>query len=79
MNEQNEVARMNGTGPSACSVISETMDRIAGKKKHVCDESCKYWRFPHLDTACVLSSVFSVRKGEMCAEYTPNMKVRVSE
>ena len=40
--------------------------------KHVCDESCKYWRFTHLDTACVLSPVFSVPKGEMCAEYTPN-------
>ncbi len=42
---------------------------LEGKEKHECDASCKYWRFPHLDTACVLSPVFSVRKSEMCTEY----------
>jgi len=54
------------------SVILETLARVEGRKKHVCDSTCKYWRFPHLDRACVLSEVFSVRKGEICTEYQPN-------
>ena len=53
-------------------VILETMAKIEGCEKHVCDSTCKYWRFPHLDRACVLSDVFSVCKGEMCTEHQPN-------
>jgi hypothetical protein len=53
------------------SAILETMAKIEGREKRVCDSTCKYWRFPHLDRACVLSEVFSVRRGEMCTEYQP--------
>ncbi len=38
------------------------------EKREACDEKCKYWKFPHLETACVLSDVFSVKKGELCYE-----------
>ena len=34
-----------------------------------CNKSCEYWKFAHLETACVLSEVFSVRKGNPCFEY----------
>ena|GEM_PF-2212502 len=51
------------------SVILETMAKIEGREKHTCDLTCRYWKFPHRDKACILSDVFSVRKGEMCAEY----------
>ena len=54
------------------SAVLETMAKIEGREKHVCDSTCTYWRFPHRDRACVLSDVFSVRKGEMCTEYQPN-------
>ena len=49
--------------------ILEMLAKAEGREKHVCDPSCKYWKFPHLDKACVLSEVFSVRKGELCTEY----------
>ena len=56
------------------SDILETLAILEGCEKHVCDPSCKYWRFPHLDRACVLSDAFSVRKGEMCTEYQHKAK-----
>ena len=54
------------------SAILEILAKIKGRDKHICDSTCKYWKFPHLDRACVLSEVFSVRKGEMCTEHHPN-------
>lgn len=42
------------------------LDIIEGKKPMICDEDCKYFRFPHQVVACVLSEVFSVAKGQMC-------------
>ncbi len=49
--------------------INDKINKIEGGKAVICNNSCKYWKFPHLDTACVLSSVFSVPKGELCFEY----------
>lgn len=46
--------------------ICEALDRKDGKEATPCNSECKYWRFPHLETACVLSEVYSVRKGESC-------------
>ena len=46
--------------------LSVALDKAEGKKATPCNASCKYWRFPHLDTACVLSDVYSVPKGEPC-------------
>jgi len=38
----------------------------------ICNSNCKYWSFPHLETACILSDTFSVKKG--CECYTFKMK-----
>jgi len=46
--------------------ISIALDRIVGKKAVACNSECEYWKFPHLETACVLSDVFSVCKGQPC-------------
>ena len=46
------------------------LDRLEGREAIPCDSGCKYWKFPHLDCACVLSDVFSVKKREPCFEYT---------
>ncbi len=37
--------------------------------KTKCNVSCEYWKFPHLDTACELSGIFSVTKGSPCEYY----------
>lgn len=50
------------------------LDRKEGKKLRICDEGCEYWKFPHLETACVLSEVFSVKKGEGCYIYKEKQK-----
>ena len=52
--------------------ICNKLDRLEGKKKTPCDAGCKYYKFSHLDTACVLSDVFSVKKGEDCYIYEDN-------
>ena len=52
--------------------ILEVLAKAEGKHKHICDSTCIYWKFPHLDIACVLSDVFSVKKGDLCTEYQPN-------
>ena len=52
---------------------NNVIKRIEGKHPVECNKSCKYWKFPHLDIACVLSEVFSVRKGVYCFEYTPKI------
>ncbi len=49
--------------------INDAVNRLEKRKLRKCTKECAYWRFPHLDTACVLSSVFSVRKNELCYEY----------
>jgi len=46
--------------------LNDHFDRLDGKKTTDCNEKCKHWFFPHLDTACVLSEVFSVAKGKPC-------------
>lgn len=43
--------------------------KIDGCYKHICDDTCRYWKFSHLDKPCVLSSRFTVHKGEFCMEY----------
>ena len=48
--------------------INIILNKLEGKKAEICDDKCKYFRFPHLEVACVLSSVFSVKKGEVCFE-----------
>ena len=48
---------------------NDILNRLEGRKARKCDHGCKYWKFPHLETACVLSDVFSVKKGEQCFEY----------
>jgi hypothetical protein len=47
--------------------INKQLDKNEPKQK--CDSNCKYFTFHHLDTACVLSDVFSVRQGALCAIY----------
>jgi len=49
--------------------ICDKLDQLEGKKATPCNDTCEYWSFPHLETACVLSGVFSVRKGELCYIY----------
>jgi len=45
------------------------LDRREGKVKRFCDKGCKNYMFNHLDRPCVLSSVYSVKKGEGCYIY----------
>jgi len=51
--------------------ICEIIDRIEGKEPRICSDECKYFKFPHLTRACVLSEVFSVNKGDMCLIFEP--------
>ena len=51
--------------------ICNKLDKLEGKKKTPCNVGCKNFKFPHLDTACVLSEVYSVKKGEGCYIYEP--------
>ena len=50
-------------------IINDKINKLEGKTQHSCDKTCVYFKFPHLETACVLSDVFSVPKGKMCYEY----------
>ena len=52
--------------------INDAINKAEGREAVPCSETCKYWQFPNLDTACVLSPVFSVKKGMPCFEYVPN-------
>jgi hypothetical protein len=54
--------------------INKLFGKLEGKTPHKCDNTCKYFRFPHLEVACVLSEVFSVRKGELCYNYEEGEK-----
>jgi uncharacterized protein YutD len=49
--------------------ICNKLDKLEGKIKITCDAGCKYFKFPHLETACVLSEVYSVKKGGGCYIY----------
>jgi hypothetical protein len=49
--------------------LNEKINRLEKRQSVKCNDTCKYWHFPHLDTACVLSSVYSVKKNEPCYEY----------
>jgi len=49
--------------------INDLLNRIEKRKAIKCDSDCKYFMFAHLETACVLSDVYSVKKGELCFEY----------
>jgi len=51
--------------------INDLINKIEKRKPVNCNENCKYWEFPHLETACVLSDVFSVAKGKPCYEFEP--------
>ncbi len=51
--------------------INELLDKSEGKQPVNCNEKCKHWGFPHLDTACVLSDVYSVKKGMPCYIFEP--------
>lgn len=55
-------------------LIAMKLNQLTDKKPVKCNKTCKYWKFPHLDTACELSSVFSVAKGMPCYEYQPKEK-----
>ena len=46
--------------------ILDAFDKAEGKEQVPCTEECDYFNFPHLETACVLSEVFSVKQGELC-------------
>lgn len=49
--------------------LCDLMNAVEKRKPHPCDNTCEYFRFPHLRRACVLSEVFSVLQGDMCFEY----------
>ena len=49
--------------------ICNELDRAEGRQAKKCDSGCKNYRFDHLDTACVLSEVYSVPKGRDCYIY----------
>lgn len=49
--------------------ICNILDRAEGKKAKKCDKDCKNYKFDHLDRACVLSEVYSVKKNEPCYIY----------
>jgi len=49
--------------------INNKLDKLDGKKKRPCDDGCKYFMFPSLPIACVLSEVYSVPKGKDCYIY----------
>jgi len=51
--------------------MNDLLNRRLGLKTTPCSKECKYFKFPHLDRACVLSDVFSVLQGEPCFEFTP--------
>lgn len=49
--------------------LNDRINKLEKREKVKCNSTCKYWTFPHLKRACVLSEVFSVNKGEGCYEY----------
>ncbi len=49
--------------------INDLLNRKEKRKPIECNEKCEHWRFPHLEIACVLSEVFSVKKNKLCYEF----------
>ena len=49
--------------------LNDIINKIEKRKSTPCNNTCEYYRFPHLERACILSEVYSVRKGELCFEY----------
>jgi hypothetical protein len=49
--------------------INIMFGKMEGKKPIPCSPACKHYHFPHLDRPCVLSEVYSVKKGELCYNY----------
>lgn len=58
-------------------LMNDVLNRIEGRKTVPCNGQCKYWKFPHLETACVLSDVFSVKKDAPCFEFEPKNQQKV--
>lgn len=56
--------------------ICNILDRVEGKQARKCDSGCKNYMFDHLDTACVLSEVYSVRKNEPCYIYEVKLETK---
>jgi hypothetical protein len=54
--------------------ICTKLDKLEGKIPRECNDGCEYYKFPHLKTACVLSEVYSVAKGEQCFIYQSKQK-----
>ncbi len=55
-------------------LICDLLNITEGRKATPCNPTCKYWAFPHLDKACILSDVFSVKQGSLCFEYLKKYK-----
>lgn len=51
--------------------INKNLEEVHGIKKVKCSNKCKYYEtaFEHNEKACVLSDVFSVKKGELCSTF----------
>jgi len=49
--------------------INDKLNKVLECDPVPCNDTCRYWRFPHFEKACVLSDVFAVKKGEPCYEY----------
>jgi len=49
--------------------INDKLNKAEGREPVTCNDTCRYWAYPHMSKACILSDVFSVRKGEPCYEY----------
>lgn len=49
--------------------INTAFNILEGKQAILCNDGCKFWKYPHLENACILSEVFSVTKGSLCYEY----------
>lgn len=56
--------------------INDALNRLEGREAKPCTKECKYFLFPHLYQACVLSDVFSVCQGQMCYEFEPKKRMK---
>ena len=52
----------------------DELNKFWGRIAIPCNPECKFWKFPNLDRACVLSEVFSVEKDEPCYEFKKKEK-----
>jgi len=54
-----------------CELNSEKTNVNLTTKREAkkCNSGCKYYQLDHLETACILIDVFSVKKGEDCYIY----------